>query len=164
MTLKLEETLTALYDAAVEFVIIGGAAMQLQGSAYMTQDLDFCYHRSTKNFGALARALAPFHPRLRGPDTKLPFVFDDKTIERGLNFTLDTDLGPLDFLGEVSGLGHYEAVKAASDTLNIYGLDCLVLSVSGLIKAKRAAGRPKDLSMITELEGLLDLKSRLGDN
>ncbi|MBV9886319.1 MAG: hypothetical protein JO119_07225 [Acidobacteria bacterium] len=163
MTLKLEETLTALYDAAVEFVIIGGAAMQLQGSAYMTQDLDFCYSRSKPNCNALARAIAPFHPKLRGPDSPLPFAFDAKTIERGLNFTLDTDLGPLDFLGEVSGLGNYEAVKAVSDTLNIHGFDCLVLSVSGLIKAKRAAGRAKDLSMITELEGLLDLKNRLGD-
>jgi hypothetical protein len=162
MTIKLEETLTALYDAAVEFVIIGGAAMQLQGSAYMTQDLDFCYRRSTNNFGALARAMALVHPRLRGADPNLPFTFDARTIERGLNFTLDTDLGPLDFLGEVSGLGNYEAVKAASDTLNIFGLDCLVLSIAGLIKAKRAAGRPKDISAITELEGLLDLRKRTG--
>ena len=162
MTLKLEETLTALYDAAVEFVIIGGAAMQLQGSAYLTQDLDFCYRRSPKNFAALARAIAPIHPKLRGPDSNLPFVFDARTIERGLNFTLDTDFGPLDFLGEVSGLGDFDAVKAASDTLSIYGLDCLVLSLSGLISAKRAAGRAKDNSAITELEGLLDLRKRTG--
>jgi hypothetical protein len=159
---KLEETLTALYDASVEFVIIGGAAMQLQGSAYMTQDLDFCYRRSSSNFGALARAMSHFHPMLRGADPNLPFLFDARTIERGLNFTLDTDLGPLDFLGEVSGLGAYDAVKAASDTLSIFGVDYLVLSIQGLIKAKHAAGRAKDLAAVKELEGLLDLRKRTG--
>jgi hypothetical protein len=56
---KLEQTLRALYDAGVEFVLIGGAAMQLQGSAYMTEDLDFCYARSPQNIRALAQALGP---------------------------------------------------------------------------------------------------------
>ena len=160
--MKLEETLVALYDAGVEFVVIGGVAMQLQGSAYITDDLDFCYRRSATNFGALARAMTPYHPKLRGADQNLPFRFDARTIESGLNFTLETDLGALDFLGEVSGLGSYEAVKAASEKLNIFGIDHFVLSVSGLIKAKRAAGRAKDIAALKELEGLLELKKRTG--
>ena len=158
--MKLEETLRVLYDAGVEFVLIGGAAMNLQGSAYVTQDLDFCYARSKGNMQALARALEPYHPRLRNAPEDLPFFFDAKTIERGLNFTLSTDLGPLDFLGEVAGLGNYEAVKSQSDTLDIFGLDHRVLSIPGLIASKRAAGRPKDLAAVVELEGLLDLRKR----
>jgi hypothetical protein len=71
-----------------------------------------------------------------------------------------TDLGPLDFLGEVAGLGTFDAVKAASDNLNIFGIDCLILSLDGLIASKRAAGRKKDLIAVTELEGLLDLRNR----
>jgi hypothetical protein len=47
--MKLEETLRALFDASVEFVLIGGAAMQMQGSAHLTEDLDFCYARSARN-------------------------------------------------------------------------------------------------------------------
>jgi hypothetical protein len=71
-----------------------------------------------------------------------------------------TDLGPLDFLGEVAGLGTFDAVKAASDHLNIFGIDCGVLYLNGLIASKRAAGRKKDLIAVTELEGLLDLRNR----
>ncbi len=160
--MKLEETLRALYDARVAFVLIGGAAMQLQGSAYLTEDLDFCYAHNGRNAQALSQALAPFHPRLRNAPGNLPFRFDTTTIEHGLNFTLATDLGPLDFLGEVAGLGSYEAVNSAAETMNIFGLDHRVLSISGLIAAKRAAGRKKDLDAVKELEGLLELRKKTG--
>ena len=63
----------------------------------------------------------------------------------GLNFTLDTDLGPLDLLGEVPGLGTFEHVDAASSELEIGGTRLLVLTLDGLERAKQAAGRPKDL-------------------
>ncbi len=158
--MKLEETLRALFDANVDFVLIGGAAMQMQGSAYLTEDLDFCYSRSAKNLERLALALAPYHPRLRGAPENLPFHFDAATIKRGLNFTLKTDLGALDFLGEVAGVGDYLAVKKNSDVMTIFEIECLVLSLEGLIRAKRAAGRERDLDVIPELEGLLDLRKR----
>jgi hypothetical protein len=35
--MNLEETLRVLYDAGVEVVLIGGAAMGLQGSAHLTK-------------------------------------------------------------------------------------------------------------------------------
>ena len=160
--MKLEQTLRVLYDAGVEFVLIGGAAMQLQGSAYLTEDLDFCYARSKRNMQALARALEPHHPHLRDAPQDLPFRFDVETIKGGLNFTLATDLGPLDFLGEVKGIGSYEAVKATSEVLNIFGIDHQVLSLAGLIASKRAAGRRKDVDAVVELESLLDLRKRTG--
>jgi len=158
--MKLEETLRALFDANVEFVLIGGAAMQMQGSAHLTEDLDFCYARSAKNLERLALALAPHYPRLRGAPENLPFRFDAATIKRGLNFTLMTDLGALDFFGEVAGVGDYVEVKKNSDLMAILEMDCLVLSLDGLIRAKKAAGRERDLAVIPELEGLLDLRKR----
>lgn len=158
--MNLEETLRALFDADVEFVLIGGAAMQMQGSAHLTEDLDFCYARSSKNLERLALALAPYHPRLRNTPENLPFRFDAATIKRGLNFTLMTDLGALDFLGEVSGVGDYEEVKKNSDIMAIFGMDCRVLSLQALIRSKKAAGRKRDLEVIPELEGLLDLRKK----
>ncbi len=158
--MKLEETLRTLFDANVEFVLIGGAAMQVQGSAHLTEDLDFCYSRSARNMDRLALALAPHHPRLRGAPENLPFRFDAATIKRGLNFTLMTDLGWIDFLGEVAGLGGYENVKKNSEVMPIFEMDCQVLSLEGLIRAKKAAGRSRDLEVIPELEGLLDLRKR----
>lgn len=158
--MKLEETLRALFDANVEFVLIGGAAMQMQGSGHLTEDLDFCYARSAKNRERLSLAIAPHHPRLRGTPENLPFRFDAATIKRGLNFTLMTDLGALDFLGEVTGVGSYAEVKKNSDVMPLFEMDCLVLSLEGLIRAKKAAGRKRDLEVIPELEGLLDLRKR----
>jgi hypothetical protein len=90
--MNLEETLRVLYDAGVEVVLIGGAAMGLQGSAHLTKDIDFCYQRSRPNLERLANALKPYHPGLRGAPAGLPFCFDVETIARGMSFTLSTDL------------------------------------------------------------------------
>jgi predicted nucleotidyltransferase len=160
--MKLEETIRILYDAGVEFVVIGGVAMGLQGSAHLTKDIDFCYARTTKNMERLARALEPFHPVLRGAPPGLPFRFDAKTIANGLNFTLSTDLGDLDFLGEVSGLGLFQDVLGTSDVKDVGGVDCRVLSLEGLIKSKTAAGRPRDLYVLPELRGLNEIKKKTG--
>ncbi len=116
--------------------------MGLQGSAHLTKDIDFCYARTAKNMERLAKALEPFHPVLRGAPPGLLFRFDAKTIANGLNFTLSTDLGDLDFLGEVSGLGLFQDVLGTSDVKDVGGVDCRVLSLEGLIKSKTAAGRP----------------------
>jgi predicted nucleotidyltransferase len=160
--MKLEETIRILYDAGVEFVVIGGAAMGLQGSAHLTKDIDFCYARTTKNMERLAKALQPFHPVLRDAPPGLPFCFDAKTIANGLNFTLTTDLGDLDFLGEVAGLGFFQDVLGASDVKDVGGVDCRVLSLEGLIKSKIAAGRPRDLYVLPELRGLNEFKKKTG--
>jgi|SRR5690242_11104605 predicted nucleotidyltransferase len=159
---ELPEILKTLYDAQVDFVVIGGAAMHLQGSAYVTKDVDFCYARTPQNIKRLTVALKPYHPVLRGAPAGLPFTFDARTVTQGMNFTLSTDLGDLDFLGEVAGLGAFEQVKAAADMQIIDGMEIAVLSLVGLIKSKKAAGRPRDLYVLPELEGLEQLKRKTG--
>lgn len=160
--MNLEETIRALYEAGVEFVVIGGAAMGLQGSAHLTKDIDICYERTPKNMERLARSLEPYHPVLREAPTSVPFCFDAKTIASGLNFTLSTDLGDLDLLGEVSGLGFFRDVLAMSESMPIAEMSCRVLSLAGLIKAKIAAGRPRDLYVLPELRALEELKRKIG--
>jgi hypothetical protein len=142
--------------------VIGGAAMLMQGSSYVTQDVDFCYARTRQNFERLAATLQPYHPRLREAPPGLPFTFDARTIAQGMNFTLSTDLGALDFLGEVTGLGGFEAVKSAADIKPIEGMQIPVLSLDGLIKSKKALGRKKDLYVLAELEALEELKRKTG--
>jgi predicted nucleotidyltransferase len=159
---ELPEILKILRDARVEFVVIGGAAMQLQGSSYVTKDVDFCYARTPENMKRLAAALERYRPVLRGGPGGLPFCFDARTISQGLNFTLTTELGDLDFLGEVTGLGSYQQVKAESETRIIDGIPVAVLSLSGLIKSKKAAGRQKDLYVLPELQALEELKKKTG--
>jgi hypothetical protein len=86
----------------------------------------------------------------------LPFRWDEATIRSGLNFTLTTDLGDLDLLGEVVGGGGYQQLLPFSVVLEPFGVSCRFVTLEKLIDLKRAAGRPKDLDAIAELEALLD--------
>jgi len=149
-----ERALTVLADARVRFVIVGGLAITIHGSAYVTFDLDFCYARDRENLSRLAKALRTYNPRLRGAPEGLPFRFDEETLGGGLNFTLTTDLGDIDLLGEVSGIGDYAASLAASTPVELFGTNFDVLTLEALIVSKRAAGRPKDLQVLPELEAL----------
>lgn len=157
---QIEAILTRLARAGVEFVVIGGVAGLAHGSARVTFDVDISYKRTPENIARLCVALAPLHPKLRGAPEGLPFNLDPATVKAGLNFTLTTDLGAVDILGEVSGLGGYEGVKAASQALPLYGIEIDVLTLDGLLVAKRAAARGKDKEAIVELEALLELRKR----
>ncbi len=110
--MQFERAVRALRDAELEFVIIGGVAATFHGSAAVTFDLDICYSKDDENLARLAKALGPFHPRPRGFPENLPFLWDARTLRNGSLFTLATDLGDIDLLGEVTGLGSYSDVKA----------------------------------------------------
>lgn len=151
-------TLRQLSSHQVEYILIGGLAMIAHGSASITKDLDVCYGRTPKNISALAAALLPIHPCLRGAPPGLPFRFDVPTIQAGLNFTLVTDLGDIDLLGEVAGVGDYEKARLLSEERTLFGLQVHILSLEGLIAAKKAAGRTKDRLHLLELEELKKLR------
>ncbi|HEX8456183.1 MAG TPA: hypothetical protein VF656_02585 [Pyrinomonadaceae bacterium] len=158
--IKIEPALRLLIQHQVEFVIAGGVAISAHGSSYLTYDLDVAYARTRYNLKRLSDALAPLHPRPRDFPADLPFIWDEQTLKQGTNFTLTSDLGNIDLLGEVSGLGDYEHVRAQSVVMNLFGLECRVLSLDALILAKRAAGRTKDLLVLPELEALRELADK----
>ncbi len=152
--------LGALARAGVEFIVVGGAAATIHGSARLTSDLDIVYGRSPENMRRLVAALAAQGPYLRGAPPGLPFKLDEETLRRGLNFTLTTTLGDLDLLGEVAGGGGYDALRPHCMTIKVFGIECLCPDLETLIALKRAAGRPKDLEVIAELEALRDETDR----
>jgi predicted nucleotidyltransferase len=63
-------------------------------------------------------------------------------------------------LGELAGGGTYENLRDQSSTVRIFGIDCRCLDLDALIRVKRAAGRPKDLEAIAELERILELRKQ----
>ena len=156
MTTNFHALLHALVSAGVEFIIVGGAAATAHGSARLTEDLDVVYRRTPENVGRLVAALSPYEPYLRGAPPGLPFKWDEKTIWNGLNFTLTTVLGAIDFLGEIAGGGGYDDLLSDSIALHLFGVECLGLGLKRLIYVKRAAGRPKDFEAIAELEAILE--------
>lgn len=149
-----------LSEGRVEFIVIGGIAATVHGSAHMTYDLDLVYRRTPENIERIAATLAPIRPYLRGAPEGLPFHFDPATIRRGLNFTLQTTLGDLDLLGEVTGGGTYEQLLPDTVPATLEGSSFNTVSLRRLIILKRAAGRRKDLNMIAELEALLEEQER----
>lgn len=146
--------LQVLVKRGVEFIIVGGAAATAHGSARLTLDLDVVYRRTRPNLARLVLALRPLHPYFRGAPPGLPFRWDEETLRAGLNFTLTTARGDLDLLGEITGGGTFEDLSPRAVTMSLFGMECRVLGLAALIAVKRAAGRPKDLEAIAELEAI----------
>ena len=98
-------------------------------------------------------ALAPFHPRLRG------FPLTCRSSGKKLLCAPEPFsfcIGEIDLLAEVLGLGSFEEVKKHSIGVDAFERQIMTLGLPALIRAKRAAGREKDLSALAELESLLE--------
>jgi hypothetical protein len=152
--------LQLLGEYEVNCVIIGGVAASLYGSSILTHDLDVCYARSPENLKRLAAALQSVNARLRNAPPDIPFILDDETLRRGLNFTFATDVGSLDLLGEVRGVGYYDDMIAEAIVYDLFGYSFPVIDIEKLIMAKRAAGRGKDLAVLPELEAIRERQLR----
>ncbi|MEW6618599.1 MAG: nucleotidyltransferase [bacterium] len=158
MIMDVKKILSHLKLFNVKFIIIGGQASILQGVVHLTEDIDICYARDKENLENIVKALLPYHPYLRSTEKDLPFIFDAKTLKMGLNFTFSTDIGDIDLIGEVQGIGYYDDVLNHSETMEIYGMECNVLTIEGLIKAKKSIRRQKDITVIKGLEALLEIR------
>jgi predicted nucleotidyltransferase len=152
MATKFEAIYRLLSEGGIRFILIGGGAANVHGVARLTLDVDVVYARDAENLQALVDSLAPLHPYLRGAPPGLPFRLDLRTLRQGLNFTLTTDLGDLDLLGEVVGGGTYEDLLLHSRTVVALGVELRCVDLDKLIELKRAAGRAKDFEGIAELE------------
>lgn len=144
----------ALHKTGVEYIIIGGVAATVHGSSRLTQDVDVCYARTDANLDRVVRALRPLKPYLRGAPRGLPFEWSAATLRAGLNFTLTTTAGDIDLLGEVTGGGTYDDLMAHTMEVTLFTHRTRCLNLEWLIATKRAAGRPRDLEAIAELEAL----------
>jgi predicted nucleotidyltransferase len=156
MSTQFDKLLPLLVRGEIEFILIGGVAGNILGSARLTFDVDVVYERSIANLKRVADVLKPYQPYLRGAPPGLPFTLDVATLRNGLNFTLTTKLGDLDLLGEVVGGGGYRDLLPHTFVVEAFGVKFKCVDLPTLIKLKRAAGRPKDLESIAELQALLE--------
>jgi hypothetical protein len=152
--------LRALLQNDVEFIVVGGVAATIHGSARVTQDLDVVYGRSPKNIERLVAALRGHRPYPRGAPPGLPFEWSTETLRQGLNFTLETDLGNLDLLGEIVGGGGYSDLEPHSIEIAAFGFELRCLDLDTLIRVKLAAGRLRDLETVAELRIIREERER----
>lgn len=148
--------LLRLADADFPFVVIGGYAAVAHGATLVTMDLDVCCPFTKESLRRLKNALDGLHPVHRMRPDRMPFEVAPG-FERGLkNLYLDTDLGVLDLLGEVAGVGSYEDALRASIAVEVEGRTIRVLSLDAIIAAKEAMGRPRDREAVRQLRAIRD--------
>ena len=136
--------LTRLHQHGVEFVLIGGVCGVMHGGGLITVDLDICCRFGASNLRRLEAALKDLHPWHRLTPNKLPFELTDALCSSLKNLYLQTDLGKLDCLGDVLGVGDYEAALKRSEQFEMSFGPIQMLDLDTLIVAKEAVGRDKD--------------------
>lgn len=151
--------LHGLKSSRVKFVVIGGLAASAHGSRRVTDDIDICYDTSPQNIRRLSTLLMDWKAYPRGIERGLPFFMDERQFKITPLMTLTTTEGLIDVLDIVKGVGNYDKCVERSIEINAFDIRFRVLDLPALIDAKRAAGRPRDIDHIPELEALLALNS-----
>lgn len=159
---NLLQLLRRLAEGKFEFVVIGGYAGVLHGSALVTNVFDVCAVLSAANIAKLRELLADLHPVHRITHQKLSFLEVPPPGTPLANLYLKTDSGIVDVLSNVLGVGDYERLRKQAVEISLFGLNCPIISLEDLITAKEAVGREKNLLAVKELRAIA-AKRALGD-
>lgn len=146
--------LIRLARAEFPFVVVGGYAAFAHGVNLITQDLDICCEFTEETLRKLNAALDGLNPVHRMRPDRMPLKIT-KDFSKGLrNLYLDTDLGPLDLLGEIKGIGCYPSVLSQSMVAAIGGIEIRLLTLEGIITAKEAMDRDRDREAARQLRAI----------
>ena len=148
--LQLIPLLRRLARESIDFVVIGGVAVEFHGYARFTKDLDIVYATDAANLDRLGKLLVELGARLRGFED-LPFVPDVRTLRRAQILTLVTPLGSLDLLVDPEGSARYEEMRERALTVDLDGIEIRVVALEDLLSMKRAARRPQDVADVDAL-------------
>ncbi len=157
---SLSQLLQRLADSQVDFVVVGGFAGVLHGSALVTRDLDICAVLSPENIERLRETLKDLNPRHRTTPQNLSFLQIPKPGESVSNLYLQTDWGVVDILSSITGLGDFESVRTNSETFEIAGKKFRLISLPDLVRAKESLGREKDILAAKELRAIAAMRER----
>jgi hypothetical protein len=156
-----DELLLALTRAHVDFIVIGGVAVGVHGFIRATKDLDIVPEPAPTNLALLAGVLVDINARHVSTGDFAPDEFpvdptDPHQLAEGANFRLDTSLGPLDIMQWVAGIGSdlaYTELAPRALAVKFRDTHIRVCDLEHLRAMKRAAGRPRDLADLEELNG-----------
>jgi hypothetical protein len=148
---NLAELTRRLIDARVEFVLVGGFAALSYGVMRSTRDVDICCRFSVENLMRIQKAFADLHP-VHFPRTDLPLQLTPELCAQLKNLYLKTDLGRVDCLGEVLGIGNFDDALKHSVELELPIGMCRILAIDALIRAKEIMNRDHDLITVKELK------------
>jgi predicted nucleotidyltransferase len=156
--IQFRELLRLLVEAQLDFVVVGGLAATIHGVSEPTRDLDVCIVPSPETWTKVAELIRPLNPRYALTPDKRPIPYEPAALASFRNLYVLTDLGRLDFLGEVPPLGSFDAVCRNAETIEIDGLKVRVIALDDLITVKEHVRRPKDLEVAAELRAIRDAR------
>jgi predicted nucleotidyltransferase len=141
-----KDVLVELYDAEADFVVIGGYAVAYHGYPRATKDIDILVRPEPNNAERVYRALAAFGAPLATFEvTAADFATYDGVLQIGLPPVR------VDLLNRAAGIDFDEAIADAG-SFELEGRSIPVIGLRALLKNKRAAGRPQDLTDVAALE------------
>ena len=146
--------LSRLQAQQAEFVIIGGFCAAMHGVSLVTRVLDVCCSFTLANLRRIEAAVKDLHPFHRLAANRLPLILTDELCGRLRNLYLQTDLGELDCLSEVKGVGGYEDALGRSVVFKLSYGEFRILDIDTLIVAKEAVGREHDLAAARQLRAI----------
>jgi hypothetical protein len=152
--LPLSQLIKTLIDADIDFVVVGGFAAMLHGSTLMTRDVDVCAVLSNDDVEKLRSALRDLHPTHRLTPQRLSFLTNPDPGVPVKNLYLETDVGSVDLLSSILGIGDFAAVRSESLEIELFDRRCRVISLDALIRAKEAVGRERDWLAVKELKAI----------
>ncbi len=152
------DLLGRLVNAGVDFVIIGGFAGVVHGCTYVTQDIDICCDFRPATLLAVQRAISDLHPVHRMTPGRQKLELTEQTCSQFKNLYLDTDIGQLDCLSFIDGLGDFNEVRRESELFEVEEMKIRVLSVDALIKTKKLMKRLRDREAVLQLEAIKKLR------
>lgn len=156
----LPRLLRRLRDADIDFVLVGGYAAVLHGSSALTRDVDVCARLTPETIERLRAAFGDLHPVHRLSMPRRSFLDEPKPGVALNHLHLHTDLGSLDLLGHITGIGDFDRVCRDAIEVEIFGFRIRVIGVADLIQAKEPLGREKDLLVAKELRVIQDRTRR----
>jgi hypothetical protein len=156
------QLVASLTGHKVDFVVIGGVALQAHGHVRTTLDLDVVAARTPENMHRLAGALRELEAKLRGVDADLLGLDlgDAKTLYNGGNFLMHTRHGDLDVFAVDQTVGappRYEDLRARAIAVEIRGVTLLIAHPDDLIRMKTAASQFRDRSAAKRRQDLDDI-------
>jgi hypothetical protein len=145
------ERIFAVLDAhRVEYVVIGGLAVQVHGHVRMTNDVDLIPAPTPRNLERLAAALTELDARVLNPGSE-ELGIDAQMLPRATLWQLSTPHGDIDVLHDAPGAAPFSELRERALVIAVGERPIPIAGRDDLIRMKRASGRPVDLADIAAL-------------
>jgi hypothetical protein len=158
--LDAERILESLAEHRVDYVMVGGLAVQAHGHVRTTVDIDIYPRPNPSNLARLADALNELDARVLNPGNE-QLQIDAKTLPRATLWQFSTRHGAVDVLHDAPGAPPYDALRGRALEVKLGELTIAVASRDDLISMKRATARRVDLE---DLAALTELGDRGGED